>query len=122
MNPEPTKRIDNRLTQFSISVCLLLEHLPHTLGIRRMGDQLLRSATSIGANYEEATAAESRADFIHKLQISLKESRETCYWLRVLGGCLTSQSDHLQNVLDEACQIRAMLTKAVSTAKSRMTT
>ena len=81
---------------------------------------MLRSATSIGTNYEEATAAESKADFIHKLQISLKEARETCYWLRVLEGCAASEVSQLQSILDEACQIRAMITKAVSTAKSRM--
>ena len=119
MNSENSGRIDGRLIQFSISICKLLEQLPHSIGIRRMGDQLLRSATSIGANYEEATAAESRADFVHKLQIALKEARETCYWLKVLEGC-TTNAGQLAVILDEACQIRAMLTKAVSTTKSRM--
>ena len=46
--------------------------------------QLLRSGTSIGANIEEATAAESRADFIHKMKIAMKEARETHYWLRLI--------------------------------------
>jgi four helix bundle protein len=46
--------------------------------------QLIRSGTSVGANVEEAQAAQSRADFIHKIEIALKELRETRYWLRLL--------------------------------------
>lgn len=115
-----TAPLDERLIRFGISVCQLIETLPTSLAVRRMGDQLLRSATSIGANYEEATAAESKADFIHKLQIALKEARESCYWLKVLEGCVPGKVECVSPVLNEAQQIRAMLTKAVFTTKAQI--
>jgi four helix bundle protein len=113
-------QLDERLVRFAVSVCQLISSLPSSLAMRRMGDQLIRSATSIGANYEEATAAESKADFIHKMQISLKEARESCYWLKVMEGSVAEKTESLSAVLNEAQQIRAMLTKAVFTTKDRM--
>jgi len=77
------KALKDRLMDFSVSVIHGLEALRHHPLGKHLANQLFRSATSIGANYEEAQAAESRADFAHKLQISLKELRETSYWLRL---------------------------------------
>ena len=81
-----------------------------------LSKQLLRSGTSIGANIEEATAAESRADFIHKMKIAMKEARETHYWLRLLD-----QSDLIGNLdvsthLAEADELSRMLTSITKTA------
>ena len=70
------RELDERLLDYGARVIKLVEALPSTLVGRRIGDQLLRSATSVGANYEEARGAESKNDFVHKLQISLKELRE----------------------------------------------
>ncbi len=61
-----------RLLTYGASIVGLVEALPKTIAGNRIGDQLLRSGTSVGANYEEAQAAESRNDFTHKLQIALK--------------------------------------------------
>ena len=72
---------------------------------------------SVGANYEEAQAAESKNDFIHKLQIALKELRESNYWLRLLAKAETLSSDRLTNIIEESNQLRAILSKAVATAK-----
>ena len=58
--------------------------MPKNQATRTVGDQLLRSGTSIGANVHEAQDAESTADFIHKLQIALKEAQETAYWLTLV--------------------------------------
>ena len=70
-----------RLLQYG-SACLLLgKQLPHDPIDRHIALQFIRSATSAGANYEEARAAESRADFIHKLGLVLKELKESRYWL-----------------------------------------
>ena len=78
--------LDERLLDYAARVITLVESLPNTLAGRRIGDQLLRSGTSVGANYEEARGAESRADFVHKLQVALKELRESNYWLRLIAG------------------------------------
>jgi four helix bundle protein len=75
------QEVSQRLLDYGVSVINVVESLPKTLVGRRIGDQLLRSGISVGANYEEAQGAESRDDFAHKLQIALKELRESNYWL-----------------------------------------
>lgn len=78
--------------------------------------QILRSATSIGANVEEAIAAKSRKDFIHKMSIASKEARETKYWLRLLDKSnLTSIS--MSNYLIEIEHILNMITKIIKTTQ-----
>ncbi|OGS20643.1 MAG: four helix bundle protein [Elusimicrobia bacterium RIFOXYA2_FULL_39_19] len=74
--------------------------------------QLLRSGTSIGANVEEAIAAQSRKDFVHKLSISLKEARETRYWLRLLKESKLAEND-FSRYLSEIEQIIAILIKII---------
>ena len=118
-NVQDSPYLDERLLEYGARVIRLVEALPKTLVGRRLGDQLLRSATSAGANYEEARGAESRGDFAHKLQISLKELRESHYWLRLLAKAETLSSDRLTDLIDEATQLRAMLSKAVATTKGK---
>jgi len=108
--------LGERLLDFAVRIIELVESLPKTLAGRRIGDQLLRAATSVGANYQEAQAAESRADFAHKLQIALKEVRESNYWLRLLVRIQTG-APQVASLEDESAQLRAILSKAVSTAK-----
>lgn len=84
-----------------------------------LSKQLLRSGTSIGANVEEAMAASSKADFIHKLNISAKEARETSYWLRLL-----KDSDYLPgatflSIHEECLVIRRILSKILITLKAK---
>jgi four helix bundle protein len=107
-----------RLIRFAASVIKMLAYRESGKAFKHISDQLLRSATSVGANYEEARAAESTADFIHKMQISLKEMRESYYWLAVSieGGIVTGDQSH--SLFDEARQLRAILSKAVATAKA----
>lgn len=113
------QELDERLLDYGARVIKLVEALPSTLISRRIGDQLLRSATSAGANYEEARGAESRSDFVHKLQLSLKELRESHYWLRLLAKVGTLRAERLADLLDEATQLRAILSKAVATTKGK---
>src|SRR5437764_2856384 len=77
--------IQERTFAFALRVVKLYQRLDEDPGAGRiLGSQWLRAGTSIGANVEEAQAAQSRADFIHKNGIALKEARETVYWLRLL--------------------------------------
>ncbi|MEO9886138.1 MAG: four helix bundle protein [Balneola sp.] len=80
--------------------------------------QVLRSSTSIGANAEEAIAAQSRKDFIHKMSISLKEARETYYWLRLLDKSELTSID-ISNHLVKSDEIISILSAIVKTTKSR---
>ncbi len=108
--------IGNRLVRFAAAIIKLLAEVKTNKATKHIADQLLRSATSVGANYEEARAAESKADFIHKMQISLKEMRESYYWLAVMVEASMINT----NLCDEALQLRAILSKAVATAKANL--
>ena len=81
--------------------------------------QLLRSGTSAGANYQEALGSESRKDFVHKLQIALKELRESHYWLRLLSATDLMPKERLGAIVKEADELVAMTVKSIVTAKSR---
>ena len=108
-----------RLLDYGARIIKLVEALPKTLVARRIGDQLLRSGMSVGAHYEEAQGPESKADFVHKLQIALKEMRESNYWLRLLAKAKTLPPERLRDILDESVQLRAMLSKAVAKVKGK---
>jgi four helix bundle protein len=85
---------------------------------RALGGQLLRSGTSIGANLEEANAGQSRADFVSKCSIALKEARETQYWLRLLVASDIATAAQITPVLAEATEIVAILTTIVKNARN----
>ena len=80
----------------------------------------MRAATSAGANYEEACAAESRADFIHKMQIVLKELRESHYWLRLLEKSDLTAKSELAPILKEADELCRIIAQSVITAKDKL--
>jgi four helix bundle protein len=113
--------LDERLLEYAARIIKLVEALPNTLAGKRIGDQLLRSGTSVGANYEEAQGAESRSDFVHKLQVSLKELRESNFWLRLLDKAETLPPAKLSDLIEESNQLRAILSKSVATAKEKQT-
>jgi four helix bundle protein len=117
-----TREVSERLLDYGVRAIRVVESLPRTLVGRRIGDQLLRSSISVGANYEEAQGAESREDFVHKLQIPLKEVRESNYWLRLLAKSEIVPGNRLSAILDESNQLRAMLSKAVATTKGKART
>ena len=114
---EKGRDLEERLLEYGARIIRLVESLPSTLVGRWIADQLLRSATSAGANYEEARGAESREDFVHKMQIALKELRESHYWLLLLVKSGKVPTERMADLLDESVQIRAILSKSVATAK-----
>lgn len=79
-------------------------------------NQLLRSATSIGANYEESQGATSKVDFRNKIRIALKEARETNYWLRLLKAMKIMNSS-LEGLVDESEQLKKILGKISSSSR-----
>ena len=98
--------IKSRTFEFSVQIIELYKYLQIDKKEYMLGKQLLRSGTSIGANVEEATAAQSKKDFIAKMSISLKEARETNYWLRLLKRTgyiqkneMIKESEEIMNIL-----------------------
>jgi four helix bundle protein len=113
------RALDERLLEYGARIVALVGSLPKTHACFRIGDQVLRSGISVGAHYEEAQAVESRADFLHKLQIALKELRESRYWLRLLVRTGTPDCGSLGALVDESTELRSILSKAVATAKGK---
>ena len=86
---------------------------------RTIGNQLLRSGTSIGANVEEAQAGQSRADFLCKMCIALKEAREARYWIRILAGAEIVKPELLAPIADEINQVTSILGAIVRSTRRR---
>ena len=106
-----------RLEDFVLEVVKIVEILAQSFVGRHFARQLLSSSTSSGANYEEACAAESRSDFIHKLQIVLKELRESHYWLRLVSKTGLITSGKLSELLEEAKSLSNIVGKSIVTAR-----
>ena len=108
-----TSDIVGRTFRFALAIVKLSGGLDGTSTTQRvLSNQVLRSGTSVGANIEEAQAAESRADFIHKYNIALKEARETKYWLRLINASKFVKKTDLDSLIkesDEICRIIAQI-------------
>lgn len=85
-----------------------------------LSKQILRSGTSIGANIEEANQAQSKADFIHKLSISQKESFETDYWLRLLRDSKYLSEKQAESLLEDCRELQKLITASIKTAKKNL--
>ena len=111
--------LSERLLDFAANIIKLSSRFSKTAVGRHIGGQLMRSATSSGANYEEACGAESRLDFVHKLQLVLKELRESCYWLRLIKkvNLVPDTDSKLSDLLKEAGELTNIIAKSVVTAK-----
>ena len=96
--------IQQRTFEFAKRIVNLVDRLPHTLAATEIGRQMLRSGTSVGANMQEVDAAESRSDFIHKVNIALKEARETRYWLALVDATISSNDPEVQALIQESTE------------------
>ena len=111
--------ISDRLLEFAVRIIQLVDALPNTLMGRHIGGQILRCGTSPGANYEEARGAESKADFVHKLGIVLKELSETRYWLKVLIKSKLIPPKRIQGIFSESDELCKIIGKSVITVKKK---
>ncbi len=102
--------LEERTLAFAVAVLHFAETLPTTTASRVVTSQMLRSATAVGANYREANRAESKADFIHKVAISLKEAAETEYWLQLCIATPIGDTDSAQTLCAEVGELIAILT------------
>ncbi len=98
-----------RTKAFALRILKLVDHLPRTTSGRAIGNQLVRSGTSVGANYRAACRARSRAEFAAKLGTVLEEADESLYWLELISeGKLIAESK-LSLLLKEAAELTAIL-------------
>ena len=111
--------IRNRTFVFACAVAKVALQIEPRPGLRCIVDQLLRAATSVGANLEEAKAGSSRREFIRYVEISLREAREATYWLRICAVLQVGPAEELRQLAGEASQISRILGSIVVKTKLR---
>jgi len=112
--------LEERLIDFAVRILRMAESLPKTKAGSHIAGQLIRCGTSPGPNYGEAQAAESRADFVHKMKICLKELRETRIWLLIIVKAnLITPASKLEPLIDENNELISIFVKSIKTAKQK---
>ncbi|MBK6710506.1 MAG: four helix bundle protein [Candidatus Promineifilaceae bacterium] len=111
------KTMQERTKNFALRVIRLINTLPDTPTTRVIGNQLLRSATSVGANYRAACRAKSDADFLYKLSIVEEEADESLYWLELILEAEIVREPLLQPLLQEANELVAITVATIKTLK-----
>ena len=109
----------SRTKAFALRIIKLYESLPRSGSAHILSHQLLRSGTSVGANFREAHRARSNAEFISKIGDSLKEREETAYWLELFADSGAVKAAKLSAVLDETSQLTAILIAISKKVRSR---
>lgn len=114
----PTYNLEDRTTEFSEHLILFCKKIPKTNVTLPLIDQLVRSGTSIGANYFEANGASSKKDFKNKTFICKKESKETQYWLRLVANTLENEESkqECRTLWQEAKELGMIFSKISSSA------
>jgi len=114
-----TEELLQRTFLFGVNTLKFLNTLPHTIANKVIIYQLAKSSTSIGANYEESQAAESKEDFVHKIGIVSKEARESKFWFRVLNELLNDEKQKAQVkiLLEESEQLCKIFTSIKLTSQ-----
>ena len=117
MQGEKPRRLSERTVDYGLAAMEFCESLPHGAAGHHIGDQLLRSATSVAANYAEASEAESPADFIHKLKLAQKELKESRVWL--LFASRLAPGPVVDSLRAESRELLLMIGKSINTAVAR---
>ena len=118
-NSKRKNELKYRCYYFSINIIRFLNSLPEKRVFWVIADQLLRAATSIGANVIEAKSASSRKDFIRSYEIALKSANETKYWLGLLRDATEADKNNIIKLLKEAEEISKMLSASIITMKNK---
>jgi four helix bundle protein len=109
----------DRTQRFALRIIRLYSALPKTTEAQVLGKQVLRSGTSVGAHYREATRARSNAEFISKLEVGLQELEETGYWIELLDDCEIVTKNRLADLSAEINELTAILVTCVKNAKAK---
>lgn len=114
MTPQELK---DKTKKFALRIIKLTDSLPQTKAANVIANQILRSATSVGANYRSACRARSRADFISKITVVEEEADETLFWLEIIHESGMMKFNRLESLLIEADELVAIFTSSGKTAK-----
>lgn len=106
--------LEERTLEFSKTIILFGKKLPKDIINLPLISQLIRSATSIGANYREANDALGKKDFIHRIRIARKEAKETIYWLELILETNPGNGGEIKVLLDECVQLRNILSAIIN--------
>lgn len=112
--------LKKRTKKFALNIINLTEALPNTKSSMVISNQILRSGTSVGANYRAVTRAKSDKDFIHKLKICEEESDETIYWLELIEESGLLKNDITAALIKEANELTSIFVASINTKKSNM--
>lgn len=113
-----SEKLAERLLVFAANIIRQTDRFDKSPIARHIALQLVRCSTSSGANYQEACAAESKADFIHTMQVVLKELRECLYWLRLSEKSFPSLGSQLSKEIREGQELTKIFAKSIITAKN----
>ena len=111
--------LKQRTFDFSLRVLRLAESLPKTLGAKTIANQIVRSGTSVGANYRAAQRAKSTRDFISKMGTVEEECDETIYWIELAVAAACVPQPKVEPLLKEANELLAITVASIKTAKKR---
>ncbi len=118
MTPEELKK---RTKQFALRVIKLCDSMPNTRSANIVANQLIRSATSVGANYRAACRARSDADFISKIGVTLEETDESLYWLEIVVESGMKPEFLVHDLMKEATELLAIFIASSNTSRKRLT-
>jgi len=121
MKEEGERRQDlkDRTRDFALRIVRLYCALPKTTEAQVLGKQLLRSGTSVGAHWREASRARTNAEFISKIEGGLQELEESLYWMELLVEAGIVKADRIKELIDEAHELAAILTTCVKNVKAK---
>ena len=111
--------LEERLIEYASRCIKLAEALPKAVAPKHLGGQMIRSGTAPALNYGEAQAAESRADFIHKMKICLKELRETLVTIKIIKKCNFLPTQRLEPLMTENNELISIFVKSIETEIGR---
>ena len=111
--------LKDRSKQFALRILKLVDSLPNTLSAKTIGRQLVRSATSVPANYRAACRGRSNAEFIAKLGIVEEETDESAFWIEMLVDAKIVKAERVSELLDEADQLTAIWVASIKTARGK---
>src|SRR5687768_10698499 len=116
--PSLADELEERLVDFAVRIIKLSTSLPRTPAGKHIAGQILRSGTSPAPNYGEARGAESRADFVHKIRVVLKELNETSIWLRIIERSRLLKTELLMDIVQENGDLCRIFAASLRTARS----
>jgi four helix bundle protein len=120
MSQNVADALQQRLVSFAVKIVELTGHLPKTSAGRHVSNQILRSGTSPAPNYSEARSAESRADFVHKLRIAVKELSETSIRLLIILEARMAPVAHVEELVKEDHELSCILGASIRTARTNL--